>query len=117
MTPDGALLVAIHAISHTNRGFNGRGKRLEDRWNLWYMLTENGKQVESCKTVYWESQKPFEAAGWDFDWPHNGRIEIDPSIEVIIEMIADKYTIVHVEKHPSEQLLLIPPTARDEMPI
>jgi hypothetical protein len=116
MTPDGALLVAIHAISHTHRGKDSRGKWLADRWNLWYMLTKDGKQVESCKTVYWESQQSFEEAGWYIDWPYGRRIELDPPIEVVIDVIGDKYTVTHVEKRPSDQALLILPTAREQMP-
>jgi hypothetical protein len=117
MTPDGALLVAIHAISHTHRGKDSRGRWLKDRWNLWYMLTgEDGRRVEKCKTVYGESQKPFKEAGWVIEWPSGKRIELNPPIEVIIDVVNDKYVVTHVTKPQPEQSLLLPPTAREQMP-
>lgn len=102
MTPDGALWVNIHAISHTNRGLDSRGKWLKDRWNLWYMLTKSDQQIEYCTTVYWESQQPFRDAGWDFSWPYGERMELNPPIPVIIDVVKGKYQVIEVEKRKVE---------------
>lgn len=108
MTPDGALWVNIHAISHTERGHTERGRHLVDRWLLWYNLTtEDGTIVEQCREFYYETHAIFKEAGWDVQWPYGNRVELDPAIPVVIEAVGDKYTIVRVGKAPavSQQML------------
>lgn len=94
ITPDGALWVDIHAISHTHRGNGNRGKRLRDRWQLLYTLhNPDGTTREAGRDIYSEDLDKFDHCGLNFEWPHNSRIELVTPIPVVFD---EEYKLVQV---------------------
>lgn len=100
ITPDGDQWVGIHRIRHTDKGFNHYGKRIRDKWELFYTLTNGaGKSREEVREVYWEAHTVFKDAGWDFHWPYGGQIEFDPPIPVIFNA---GYKLIEVGKRKEQ---------------
>lgn len=86
LTPDGALLVDIHAVSQTSRGNNGRGKRLRERWQLLYTLHKpDGKTQEAARDIYSEDLDKFDDCGVEIDWLKKGRQDLPHPIPVIFD--------------------------------
>lgn len=82
--------VNVHAISHTHRGKDSRGRFLRDRWTLHYTDKE-GKT--GGRDIYGEKLSMFDDCGLNFEWPNNARIELTMTIPVLFD---SEYELVNV---------------------
>lgn len=81
---NGDLHVEITAISSPNRGFNHRGKRLEERWTLYHMLHFDDCELERVVVIYHEGTDLIDKAGYTVDWLQRKRYDLDKPIPVVV---------------------------------
>lgn len=88
MTPDGYLLVDIHALTYTYRGNNHRGKQIRDRLTAYFVLSyeDNESERESAAELFPEHLQMLTDAGYNINWSKNGeRVEFAPPIPVTLD--------------------------------
>ena len=115
---NGDLHVEITAISSPNRGFNHRGKRLEERWTLYHMLHFDSCEKERVVVIYHEGTDLIDQAGYTVDWLKQKRYDLDEPIPIVVRKTHKGVEMIEVyPKEPiTEQDALMPPRAGELMP-